>query len=448
MTDLLAMLADHGIQAKKAAGTKGGEWHSACPGCGGSDRFHVWPAQNDGAGSWWCRGCEKGGDAIQFLIEFDGLAYKAACERLGIEAKTGQGNTTRSTYLRAPALQPVAEPAKTADTAAANNTEQPESWRRKASDFRSWAASKLEISEQHRQWLAARGIDAAGIERFGLGYNPGDRGKDIFRHRTSWGLEDTGKKLWLPIGLVVPLTIGADTVRLRIRRETGEPRYYVVPGSSMANLWIDAAGARAIVVVESELDAMAIACQAPGLCGVCALGTVTRSFTAGELAILKSAAKILVALDFDKAGAKAWPWWEKTFADMAERWPVPVGKDPGEAFVAGVNLADWIRSGLPEAWNLAPVPKAQSASVPAATAAGSSLSRLAELVADSGVLIVCEATGRRIVYPPGWADQNRARVNDIYALVNYDKAVDAMLTRWDIPVVDADAVALAAKLMG
>jgi hypothetical protein len=39
-------------------------------------------------------------------------------------------------------------------------------------------------------------------------------------------------------------------------------------------------------------------------------------------------------------------------------------------------------------------------------------------------------------------------VNDIYALVNYDKAVDAMLTRWDLPVVDADAVALAAKLMG
>ena len=43
---------------------------------------------------------------------------------------------------------------------------------------------------------------------------------------------------------------------------------------------------------------------------------------------------ILVALDFgdgDLAGAKGWPWWQGQFS-QARRWPVPAGKDPGEAF--------------------------------------------------------------------------------------------------------------------
>jgi hypothetical protein len=55
----------------------------------------------------------------------------------------------------------------------------------------------------------------------------------------------------------------------------------------------------------------------------------------------------MVALDVDQAGAQAWQWWKTTFPDC-ERWPVPKGKDPGEAFEAGVDIREWVVAGLPE----------------------------------------------------------------------------------------------------
>jgi DNA primase len=58
---------------KKASGTHGGEYQGACPFCGGKDRFRVWP--NDTKPGWWCRMCEKGGDAIQYLRE-KGYTFK------------------------------------------------------------------------------------------------------------------------------------------------------------------------------------------------------------------------------------------------------------------------------------------------------------------------------------------------------------------------------------
>ena len=76
-------LAERYVVLKKVASTKGGEWQGPCPGCGGTDRFHVWPDQNNGEGSWWCRQCGRGGDAIQFLRDFEGLSFREACARLG-----------------------------------------------------------------------------------------------------------------------------------------------------------------------------------------------------------------------------------------------------------------------------------------------------------------------------------------------------------------------------
>ena len=35
---------------------------------------------------WKCFGCNKGGDAIQFLREYKGLNYAEACEELGIKS--------------------------------------------------------------------------------------------------------------------------------------------------------------------------------------------------------------------------------------------------------------------------------------------------------------------------------------------------------------------------
>jgi phage/plasmid primase-like uncharacterized protein len=56
MTDMVQLAEGAGVALKKVASTNGGEWAGPCPGCGGSDRFRVWPVDRGGRGSFWCRG--------------------------------------------------------------------------------------------------------------------------------------------------------------------------------------------------------------------------------------------------------------------------------------------------------------------------------------------------------------------------------------------------------
>jgi len=80
--DFLDLLRGDGIQPVKVASSKGGEFASPCPGCGGEDRFHSWPKEGKD-GRWFCRGCQKSGDAIAYLREFRGMTFHQACEALG-----------------------------------------------------------------------------------------------------------------------------------------------------------------------------------------------------------------------------------------------------------------------------------------------------------------------------------------------------------------------------
>lgn len=77
-------LAEKRVRLKKVSATYGGEWQGPCPSCGGTNRFHVWPEQHEGKGSYWCRGCDKVGDNIQFLIDFEGMTFKEACRHLNV----------------------------------------------------------------------------------------------------------------------------------------------------------------------------------------------------------------------------------------------------------------------------------------------------------------------------------------------------------------------------
>ena len=67
--NILDQLQADAITVKKVSSTKGGEYASPCPWCGGTDRFIIWPGQ----GRYFCRMCGKKGDFIQYLIEFDAL---------------------------------------------------------------------------------------------------------------------------------------------------------------------------------------------------------------------------------------------------------------------------------------------------------------------------------------------------------------------------------------
>jgi len=335
-------LATKRVQLKKVSSTHGGEYQGPCPGCGGTDRFHVWPQQNEGKGGYWCRGCGKAGDNIQFLRDFEGLTFREACARLDIslpERPRSRGD--RPPPQTAPEFHPD------------RHVPPADLWQEKADKLIAWAQTNLSKNAETLAWLAGCGISTETAANFRLGWNPGEDGKDLYRPRKSWGLpevlKDDGrpKALWIPRGLVIPYIVDGIVYRIRIRRPEGEPRYYVLPGSSMATMIIGRER-RAFVIVESELDAIAVAASTPYLSGSVALGSVSAKPDANTYAVLQGALQILNALDYDAAGAKAIEWWDEHF-DRCDRWPVPQGKDPGDAVRMGTDLEQWIKAGLPPA---------------------------------------------------------------------------------------------------
>lgn len=340
---------------KKVSSHKGGEYHGACPGCGGDDRFHVWPEQNGGQGSYWCRGCGKGGDLIQFLMDFCGKNFPEAARLSGKElAKEEMYRAPRppkSDSAAGPGWVPVSP---------SDIDKRTSLWKEHASRLVGWAHNQLMKNSEMMAWLISRGIGKDAMVEFKLGLNTGKNGKDLWRPRESWGLhtviKDNGqkKRLWIPRGLVIPYIIDNEIVRVRIRRFGDvEPRYYILPGGS-SQAMVLGRGKKAHAVIESELDAIMVFEKVRDLgVGTIGLGSSSAKPDSDADEDLSQSLCILNALDYDRAGKSAYEWWKKQYARCV-RWPVPEGKDPGEAFAAGVDIREWIRAGLPPAMTIAP----------------------------------------------------------------------------------------------
>jgi DNA primase len=340
--NILELLSDRGYRPKKRASTKGGEWAGPCPFCReGEDRFRVWPSQGrEGIGRYWCRRCGKRGDAIQLVRELDGTSFREACKSVGIALKRPPRRPKRlieslpgkPQILQDPAVLPVHELPN-------------EMWTERAEKLVELAHRGLLDDRSTLQWFGGRGIGFGTVCLYRLGVLK----QDYWRPREVWGLgspKQGKKRLWIPSGVVIPVAAeGGRVCRVRIRRFEGDPRYFIIPGSWMGS-WVIGAGKRGVVVVESELDALVVEEKAGDLVEVLALGSATSRPSAAVFERLKRARRILCALDFDAAGAKAWRWWERNFPDNAMRFPTPVGKDPGEAFAAGVDVRTWVEIGL------------------------------------------------------------------------------------------------------
>jgi len=339
--NVLSLLEARGFAPVRVSGSRGGEFASPCPGCGGDDRFRSWPEERE-AGRWWCRRCGKSGDAIQFLRDFEGLSFGDACRALGWDPGA-------AVHVPGPAMVPRGKrPWQPVEA-----TEPPSLWCEKAGAFAAWAAERMEdpaAGGEALGFLASRGLRPEIVRAAGLGWNP----KDQWRPRPAWGLPEERKpdgrekKLWLPAGIVLPVVRDGAVRRVKVRpSEAGKvPKYFALPGSSMES-WTLGQGP-AWLVVESELDGLLLHQEAGDLAGVVVLGSANIRPDAWTYGLLKQAARVVVALDFDAAGEKeSWRWWAHEFTGARVR-PVPVGKDPGEAFQAGVNLRAWVAGVLAE----------------------------------------------------------------------------------------------------
>ncbi|HOV88365.1 MAG TPA: primase-helicase zinc-binding domain-containing protein, partial [Syntrophobacteraceae bacterium] len=192
---LIELLNQDGTPTRRVSGTNGGEYAGPCPSCGGDDRFRVWPGQGEG-GRFWCRGCNKHGDAVQYLRDFRGLSYLEACHFLGREPKNRhipiRGRRMKQAHTRR--SSPTWEPRECPSPG--------EAWIQKAGRFVAWAEGKLwtDQGKETRAWLHGRGFSDETIRKFHLGWNP----RDFRRDRETWGLpKEPGrggkpKALWLP----------------------------------------------------------------------------------------------------------------------------------------------------------------------------------------------------------------------------------------------------------
>lgn len=408
--NLLDAVSRAGVVLKKVASTKGGEYAGPCPGCGGSDRFRCWPVEKGGGGSYWCRQCGKGGDNVQFLVDFLGYQYRDAFKEVGREMPD---NYRPVTYR--PAMDRSVsefEPRQYEDPV--------ETWRQKADEFVKSSHAALLDNQQQLDYLARRGLDLQAVMGFKLGWFDGENGKNCkFRPRESWGLptelKDNGRKkmLWIPRGLVIPCFKGGKIYRIRIRRpkedlkKKTDIKYYALPGSGHEVMGFNP-GRQAFVVVEAELDAMMVTRHAGSVAGVVGLGSSAIKPGASVYYILKKALRILVALDYDKAGQAAWKWWKETFPN-ARFWPVPVGKDPGEAYEKGVDIKVWIMEGLPPAMTL---DVNYGYQIPEGVYP---MKELRMLLQKYPITIQAEETRAKINYAPGFQNKAiRKRVHDLF----------------------------------
>jgi DNA primase len=332
---IIELIQGDNFFTRRVASTRGGEYAGPCPWCGGKDRFRCWPAQGE-YGKYWCRECGHGGDAIQYLRDFRGLSFKEACDYLGKDPG----------------------PAPARDLPAAEHTWRPrqisapgELWQARARQLVAEAVFNLPVkSPATVSFLTkSKGLSKETIKKFSLGWIPADR----WEATCTWGLPEMlkengkAKKLWFPKGLTIPLFQGNKVVRLRIRRPEGDPRYFLLKGSSTAAMMLHQER-RAVVVVESELDAMLLWQEVGELVDVLCLGNVSTRPDQEAADLLDKRELILLALDADKAGAaESWGWW-KAHYDQAQRWPPIRGKDPSDMLLAGVNIKNWIKAALEE----------------------------------------------------------------------------------------------------
>ncbi len=384
MINLLQLLREKvdPSKIKQASSSRpGGEYHSPCPLCGGTDRFTVFPGQDGGElcqrhgipGTWSCpRGCGKGGDVISWFMEVEGLSFAEACAELKIPLE-GREQPRRS-------YRPLRVPRREQADAFAPTSHAPpmEQWRIQATKLTTEAHARLLETPAMLRYLAARALPEAAVCAYRLGYieAEGKQADCIFRARAAFGLPEKkgaqGKAIRafrIPRGITIPVwSDEEECLRIRIRRRDADrdktnpkdPKYLLVPQPGQpfsAPLMLPPVDVPADlatwVIVEAELDAMVIHHACGGAVGVLSILTVRAKPDQAAHAALARAARILVALDVDEdkpdgsnPGADAWPWWKRTYP-QAKLWPVPEGKDPGEAFARGVDLAAWIASATP-----------------------------------------------------------------------------------------------------
>lgn len=316
------------LQPKRTSSTNGGEYASSCPACGGRDRFRIWPNQQakNCTGTYWCRQCDKKGDAIQFCMDFLGLPFQDACNKVGAEVKKPSYLPSVERSFNPPSLMPPKE-----------------KWSQRALDFVLWASDAIARFPMVLRSLEERGLSSEAVTKYRIGYCD----RDLWVNPSEFGI-DSEKKIWLPEGVVIPtMEPSGKIVRLKIRRTKWNPsdefpKYWAVKGSMNGLNIVGDVRKPVMAVVESELDALALHSACSDLLFVIAVGSNTKN-PDNVVDYWAKRRRLLIIHDNDSGGLAMNEKWKKLYPH-AESFPIPIekGKDIGEAISSGFKLREWI----------------------------------------------------------------------------------------------------------
>ncbi len=320
----------------------GKEYHGSCPWCDGTDRFAFWDS-----GRYSCSirasGCGRAGrDVIDFLREYAGLSFLEACDELGLDPG--------SEYMSHATSSPPADGGPPSQR-----------WQERA-EAMVHQAQKILWSGRGRdalQYLRGRGFTDETIRGAHLGYIPlTGEGRWVRDTVESWGLSSAGDPdacLWLPEGILIPWWASGHLWKLTVRRlsglKAGDAKYVQVKGSGEGLYNVDALGAGvALVVCESELDALSGQQTCADLAAFVATGATTRARRACWVERMKRAPWALIAYDDDlpgsngtRAGDAGAAYWVRTLP-QAIRW-TPWAHDVNEMLQGGQDLRRWVELG-------------------------------------------------------------------------------------------------------
>jgi DNA primase len=319
------------------------EYHGPCPWCGGEDRFAFWSS-----GRYSCSirasGCGRyGRDVIDFLRDYTGLSFVAACDELGVEP--GRVSTTPTRHRLS-----------------ADEGPPPRLWQERAAAVIQQAQHQLwsQRGQTALAYLKSRGFSDDTIRVAALGYIPCTRDgrwyQDALEH---WGLprhDDAHDGVWLPEGILIPWYADGHLWKLHIRRlgglKDGDARYVQVKGSREGLYNSDAIQVDVpLVLCESEFDALS-GQQACGELAACvATGATTRARRDRWLARMGLATCVLVAYDNDppdrngtRSGDAGAAYWVQTLPH-AVRW-LPWAHDISDMLTAGQDIRAWFELGV------------------------------------------------------------------------------------------------------
>lgn len=335
--DLVSLVGSR-TQLRRKAGTHGGEYSGSCPLCGGRDRLIVQASGgSDGRGLWTCRHCRnfQWGDAIDFVMWYDGVGFRDACDSLGFA-------NAMVRPLQTVAPEPIAPSVCTAPS---------DVWQASAEAFLAYCFDYLwgKRPRPILDYLAQRGIPEDVAQWATLGYNP----TPLYRPVDRWGVD--GEVVWLPAGIVFPWFVDGVLWKLNIRqlgRHTGD-KYITVKGSGNAPyLWQTLESRQPTVLVEGVFDALAVAWATKAhsmfsenqRIGVLAVGT-TQARNLRWIHELALSQQVLVALDHDEAGDQASRYWLDVLGQRATRWR-PYLNDCGAMAEAGMDVGEWLTCGF------------------------------------------------------------------------------------------------------